>query len=99
MGAQDILRELRAYDSVRRLYETSEDLISAICLMECRIKSYKEDAISELAQVSPAYKHKAIHKAEISNMARVRLIERYVKHSKKVDQEANDLFVERSKDL
>lgn len=90
----DILQELQKITHIQLLDEEKDKILRSVIVMQSRIKSYIEDSESEWAEASKVYKDKALHKAEISTMAKNRIIELYYKKSKEINEASNALFVQ-----
>lgn len=96
----DALKELQAYhECVWRNTETLEKISSNINVLEVHAERCLESIESELAQVSKEYKDKQLHDLEIKKMARNRMIERFWKVHKKLQDETQAMFVKRSHEI
>lgn len=89
----EIIEKLKAYDSDFKNIEVLTDILSGIAFFDIQIEYNLKQSESEYAQVSKEYKEKYLHKKEIAEKSKQRLIERFFKQTNKINDEARRAFI------
>lgn len=95
MEKPEITNSLQMYNSFLEYQNNIEDLRTSILVLEHQVQCYYLDAKSDLAKISPEYKEKSLHKADIKLRARARLKERFNKQLDKLRDHAEERFIQR----
>jgi len=90
-----VIEQHKSYEGLLSHMNKQEDLLWAISSIEVRFLRYKEQKESDLAEVSIAYKTRAVKNMEYALQGRSRLILRLHDQQDKFKKDAEERFIQR----